>query len=71
MGRWQAGIVELTISMFRSDGLWQWKMHYKRSNCGMHEDQEIYSEYRRDDDTEIMSPGEVGCNIWTTNSVGQ
>ena len=46
-------------------------MHYKRSDRGMHGDQEICSEYRQDDDTEIMSPGEVGCNVWTANFVGQ
>ena len=67
MGRWQAGIVESTISRSRSDGLWQSKMHYERSDRGMHGDQEICSKYRRDDDTEIMSPGEVGCNVWAAN----
>ena len=71
MGRWQAGIVEATILRSRSDGLWQSEMHYKRSDRGMHGDLEICSGYRRDDDTESMSPGEVGCNVWTANSVGQ
>ena len=71
MGRCQAGIVEAMILRSQSDGLWQSKMHYKRSDRGMHGDLEICSGYRRDDDTESMNPGEVGYNVWTTNSVGQ
>ena len=71
MGRWQAGIVEATILRSRSDGLWQSKTHHKRRDRGMHGDLEICFEYCRDDDTESMNLGEVGCNVWTANSVGQ
>ena len=45
-------------------------MQYKRSDRQMHGVQEICSEYRRDDDTEIMSPGEVACYVWTASSIG-
>ena len=71
MERWQAGIVESTIWRSRSDGLWQLKMHYERSDRGMQGDQEICSQYRRDDDTDSRSRGEVGCDVWTATSVGQ
>ena len=44
---------------------------YERSDRGMQGDQEICLQYRRDDDTDSRSRGEVGCDVWTATSVGQ